>query len=364
MTAQFVVNTSLSSVHIVTKPCTVKKKTFTDSLAIRSPTSISFSLPRGDPTAQGGAVVSSVRYPSEGRGQELCRAVDRGVIRDLCHRAALDPASLWPCSPSLCGIALQRLSSLLSQQHAQKHTHTHCLCDTHSVHIFTDLDSHTHTVTHIPWGKARGNSHPPPTHSIPIAESALCIHWLTGQLVKRGREKERERERGWWGGWEEGDGDSKRQRDYKEKPDRYRRRRRRRGGRRRDKARKRDRGRGHVRWTLAAGKTQWNGAGKGKYRNRKGSGARPPERKRVSELLWKEAEGETDGMALICGSCRLLGQMASCCCRPLLNSSCCGPFIKVCLSSFTGLSQPRATLLRFPLRRHETGRCAQIDRSL
>ncbi|XP_053180290.1 SH3 domain and tetratricopeptide repeat-containing protein 2 isoform X1 [Scomber japonicus] len=43
-------------------------------------------------------------------------------------------------------------------------------------------------------------------------------------------------------------------------------------------------------------------------------------------------------MALISGSCRLLGQMASCCCKPLLNSSCCGPFIKVCLSSFTDIS--------------------------
>ncbi|AWP12368.1 putative SH3 domain and tetratricopeptide repeat-containing protein 2 [Scophthalmus maximus] len=30
--------------------------------------------------------------------------------------------------------------------------------------------------------------------------------------------------------------------------------------------------------------------------------------------------------------------MASCCCRPLLNSSCCGPLIKVCLSSFTDIS--------------------------
>ncbi|XP_074530772.1 SH3 domain and tetratricopeptide repeat-containing protein 2 isoform X1 [Halichoeres trimaculatus] len=43
-------------------------------------------------------------------------------------------------------------------------------------------------------------------------------------------------------------------------------------------------------------------------------------------------------MALISGSCRLLSQMASCCCRPLLNSCCCGPFIKVCLSSFTDIS--------------------------
>ncbi|KAI3351924.1 hypothetical protein L3Q82_020750 [Scortum barcoo] len=43
-------------------------------------------------------------------------------------------------------------------------------------------------------------------------------------------------------------------------------------------------------------------------------------------------------MALISGSCRFLGQMASCCCRPLLNSSCCGSFIKVCLSSFTDIS--------------------------
>ncbi|KAM3867056.1 SH3 domain and tetratricopeptide repeat-containing protein 2 [Diretmus argenteus] len=43
-------------------------------------------------------------------------------------------------------------------------------------------------------------------------------------------------------------------------------------------------------------------------------------------------------MALISGSCRLLGHMASCCCRPLLNSSCCGPLIKVCLSSFTDIS--------------------------
>ncbi|XP_068570518.1 SH3 domain and tetratricopeptide repeat-containing protein 2 isoform X1 [Cebidichthys violaceus] len=43
-------------------------------------------------------------------------------------------------------------------------------------------------------------------------------------------------------------------------------------------------------------------------------------------------------MALISGSCRLLGQMASCCCRPLLNSCCCGPFLKVCLSSFTDIS--------------------------
>ncbi|XP_068181370.1 SH3 domain and tetratricopeptide repeat-containing protein 2 isoform X2 [Antennarius striatus] len=42
-------------------------------------------------------------------------------------------------------------------------------------------------------------------------------------------------------------------------------------------------------------------------------------------------------MALIPGSCGLLAQMASCCCRPLLNS-CCGPFIKVCLSSFTDIS--------------------------
>ncbi|XP_077466165.1 SH3 domain and tetratricopeptide repeat-containing protein 2 isoform X1 [Stigmatopora argus] len=43
-------------------------------------------------------------------------------------------------------------------------------------------------------------------------------------------------------------------------------------------------------------------------------------------------------MALIPGSCRFLGQMASCCCRPLLNSSCCGPLIKICLSSFTDIS--------------------------
>uniref|UniRef100_A0A3P9LUX4 SH3 domain and tetratricopeptide repeats 2 n=2 Tax=Oryzias latipes TaxID=8090 RepID=A0A3P9LUX4_ORYLA len=43
-------------------------------------------------------------------------------------------------------------------------------------------------------------------------------------------------------------------------------------------------------------------------------------------------------MALIPGSCRLLGQMASCCCRPLLNCSCCQPLIKVCLSSFTDMS--------------------------
>ncbi|XP_014901059.1 SH3 domain and tetratricopeptide repeat-containing protein 2 isoform X1 [Poecilia latipinna] len=43
-------------------------------------------------------------------------------------------------------------------------------------------------------------------------------------------------------------------------------------------------------------------------------------------------------MALISGSCRLLGQMASCCCRPFLSSSCCRPLIKVCLSSFTDIS--------------------------
>ncbi|XP_054648580.1 SH3 domain and tetratricopeptide repeat-containing protein 2 isoform X3 [Dunckerocampus dactyliophorus] len=43
-------------------------------------------------------------------------------------------------------------------------------------------------------------------------------------------------------------------------------------------------------------------------------------------------------MALIPGSCHFLGQMASCCCRPLLNSSCCGPLIKFCLSSFTDIS--------------------------
>ncbi|KAM8848788.1 SH3 domain and tetratricopeptide repeat-containing protein 2 isoform 2-T2 [Synchiropus picturatus] len=44
-------------------------------------------------------------------------------------------------------------------------------------------------------------------------------------------------------------------------------------------------------------------------------------------------------MALIPGSCcRFMGRMASCCCRPLLNSSCCGPFIKICLSSFTDIS--------------------------
>ncbi|XP_061643517.1 SH3 domain and tetratricopeptide repeat-containing protein 2 isoform X2 [Phyllopteryx taeniolatus] len=30
--------------------------------------------------------------------------------------------------------------------------------------------------------------------------------------------------------------------------------------------------------------------------------------------------------------------MASCCCRPLLNSSCCGPLIKICLSSLTDIS--------------------------
>ncbi|XP_051903811.1 SH3 domain and tetratricopeptide repeat-containing protein 2 isoform X2 [Hippocampus zosterae] len=46
----------------------------------------------------------------------------------------------------------------------------------------------------------------------------------------------------------------------------------------------------------------------------------------------------TDGMALIPGSCHFLGQMASCCCRPLLNSCCCGPLIKMCLSSFTDIS--------------------------
>ncbi|KAM4621768.1 SH3 domain and tetratricopeptide repeat-containing protein 2 [Polymixia lowei] len=43
-------------------------------------------------------------------------------------------------------------------------------------------------------------------------------------------------------------------------------------------------------------------------------------------------------MALISQSRRLLGHMASCCCRPLLSSSCCRPLIKVCLSSFTDIS--------------------------
>uniref|UniRef100_A0A1A8G5B2 SH3 domain and tetratricopeptide repeats 2 n=2 Tax=Nothobranchius korthausae TaxID=1143690 RepID=A0A1A8G5B2_9TELE len=43
-------------------------------------------------------------------------------------------------------------------------------------------------------------------------------------------------------------------------------------------------------------------------------------------------------MALISESCRLLGQMVSCCCRPLLSCSCCQPLTKVCLSSFTDIS--------------------------
>lgn len=68
--------------------------------------------------------------------------------------------------------------------------HTHCLCDTHSVHIFTGLDTQTHTHN---VGNTQGNSHwglPPPPHAlIPIAEGALCIHWLIGQQPRRGRER-------------------------------------------------------------------------------------------------------------------------------------------------------------------------------
>ncbi|XP_034037041.1 SH3 domain and tetratricopeptide repeat-containing protein 2 isoform X2 [Thalassophryne amazonica] len=43
-------------------------------------------------------------------------------------------------------------------------------------------------------------------------------------------------------------------------------------------------------------------------------------------------------MALLSGSCRFLGQMASCCCRLLLSCTCCGPLIKTCLSFFTDIS--------------------------
>lgn len=80
--------------------------------------------------------------------------------------------------------------------------HTHCLCDTHSVHIFTGLDTQTHTHN---VGNTQGNSHwglpPHPTHSYQ-SQRVLCAFtdWLGSnrgegeRLVGGGRWRQQETE--------------------------------------------------------------------------------------------------------------------------------------------------------------------------
>lgn len=61
------------------------------------------------------------------------------------------------------------------------HTHTHIVYVTHILCIFS--------LTHTTHKNAITEACPPnPYTLIPIAESALCIHWLAGQLLKRERE--------------------------------------------------------------------------------------------------------------------------------------------------------------------------------
>lgn len=104
----------------------------------------------------------------------------------------LSPPSLWPCSLSLRGIALQWISNTLSEQHAQK-THTLSLWHTFYAYFQT--------------GKV--SPRPAPPHSHTNRRECFVL-----SLTAWAATEERERERGWW---EEVDGDSKRQKDYKEK---------------------------------------------------------------------------------------------------------------------------------------------------
>lgn len=82
----------------------------------------------------------SVRSPSDGREQtcvELCD-VDK-LILDLCHQATLN-------TPTSCDLAARPCVALPysgSAIHSPSRRLTHCLCDTHSVHIFTDPDTYT-----------------------------------------------------------------------------------------------------------------------------------------------------------------------------------------------------------------------------
>lgn len=81
-------------------------------------------------------------------------------------------------------VALPYSGSAIHSPSNQHKRHTHCLCDTHSVHFFTDPHTHTHTV-----GKLLLRPAPPHTHT----NCRKCfVHSLTGQLLKRERGRERE----------------------------------------------------------------------------------------------------------------------------------------------------------------------------
>lgn len=93
---------------------------------------------------------------------ELCwtaRCVDRGVIRDLCHRAALDPPrsdlAARPC------VALPySASAVLSPSAKHKKTHTLSLWHTFCAYFHRPGLSHTHRHTHThTWTSMHTHTH-------------------------------------------------------------------------------------------------------------------------------------------------------------------------------------------------------------
>lgn len=76
----------------------------------------------------------------------------------------------------------------------RRRTHTHCLCDIHSVHIFSGLETHIMTSPNT-------HTHTYTLSYIPILEGVLCIDWAaTGESEREtGGRRERETERERWG---------------------------------------------------------------------------------------------------------------------------------------------------------------------
>lgn len=167
----------------------------------------------------------------------------------------LKPVPVWHCLT-------------VAQQYILPGTQTkdaHIVFVTHILCIFSLPWTHTHSV---------GSTHretlteaPPHTHTyilIPIAEGALCILWLIGQLLRRGRERlvgggrwrQRERDRGI--------AKKKRQRQIEQEQIRFA------EGQQR-----------HIQFIVSGAKTEWAWQER-EYRKRIGSRACPTQRKRVS----------------------------------------------------------------------------------
>ncbi len=178
MKAKYVVWTSVFNFHII--------NTLTDFLTIQCP-SCMFSSRWPDVVGWCCPGVLTVYHLSVTHLMAESRAVlncEMCITWSLIHATRqLSPPSLWPCSPALCGIALQWLSNTLSWQRTQK---THALSLWHTFCAYFHGPGHTHTA-----GKAQRLSHRglPPTHSYQ-SQRVLCAFtdWLGSYWGERARE--------------------------------------------------------------------------------------------------------------------------------------------------------------------------------